>query len=376
MNVPTPAVSIKLQLTLAAVMCGLSGCATVIPEAQFVARAGSVVRGDLSGPFDGRVLDRQTGRAVPGAAVLASWGIETGVGVVAPSASRTFLTSTDHDGRYVVPAIRDDLRGKRVRFTLIVYQRGYVAYRSDSYFEDFASRYDFAQSGNLVELGRFPAEGSYVRHLGFIGAGQPLLPALAWELQRAADEIRLQGKPAEETAEPAGAPPDASLLLSSDELKAVTGYAGDFALEKLRDRPTAHDYDSVHFRAVGKPEAFDAAIRLFRLAPTRVEERYDALAKEYPSVEEKNEVGDRSLRAKERDIFAVVALDRGRSAVVVFTCGEAQCHDADTLVRLVERMWPRLDKALALTAASPSPPLSPTKTDDDSMRLRPPEMQP
>ena len=57
--------------------------------------------------------------------------------------------------------------------------------------------------------------------------------------------------------EPAGPPLDATPLLSVDELRAATQYAGELTTEKLTDLPTTPTYDSVHFKATGKPETFD-----------------------------------------------------------------------------------------------------------------------
>jgi hypothetical protein len=144
-------------------------------------------------------------------------------------------------------------------------------------------------------------------------------------------------------------PIDATRLLSADELKAVTGYKGDFTIGKLGDRETSSTYDSVHFRATGgQPEKFDAAIRVFRAADAEgAELRYDELLHDYPEVEEKDEIGDRSLRSREKEIFGVVALDKAHALVVVFTCGVEQCHDHDTAVALVKRMWPRLGRVTA-----------------------------
>jgi hypothetical protein len=356
MNLSTPDRAIKLLLVFLALSSGL-GCAAGLAEAPFVSRPGSVEPGDLRGPFYGQVLDADSGKPLSGATVLVCWDFVQGSGPNGPSGTLRRVVTTNADGRYTVP--RASVRGQHghlARATLIVYQRGYLAYRSDRLYSDLGPRGDFAQTGNVVRLERFPNEGSHVRHLRFIGAGGPLGQAVAWELQLASDEaarLRPTWQESETGAVGDSRPIDATRLLSADELKAVTGYQGDFTIGKLGDRQTSATYDSVHFRATGQPEKFDAAIRVFRDADAEAAElRYEELQHDYPEVEEKGEVGDRSLRSRERDILGVVALDKARGLVVVFTCGVEQCHDHDTAVGLVKRMWPRLGR---VTAGRPRP---------------------
>src|SRR5439155_3789693 len=102
--------------------------------------------------------------------------------------------------------------GARVaRFTVVVYKRGFLAWRSDRRFDDLAPRHDFAQTGAVAQLQRLPSEVSHARHLAFAGAGGPLLSRMAWELPLAAAESAgpVEGGPAEvapeKPAEKAGA---------------------------------------------------------------------------------------------------------------------------------------------------------------------------
>jgi hypothetical protein len=356
MNLSTPDRAIKLLLVFLALSSGL-GCAAGLAEAPFVSRAGSVEPGDLRGPFYGQILDADSGKPLSGATVLVCWDFVQGEGPSGPAGTLRRVVTTNADGRYAVPRVGvRGRRGRLARATLIAYQRGYLAYRSDRLYGDLGPRGDFSQSGNVVRLERFPNEGSHVRHLRFIGAGGPLAKAVAWELQLASEEaarLRPTWQESETGAAGDSRPIDATRLLSADELKAVTGYAGVFTIGKLGDRQTSPTYDSVHFRATGQPEKFDAAIRVFRDADAEAAElRYDELRHDYPEVEEKDEVGDRSLRSREKDIFGVVALDKARGLVVVFTCGVEQCHDHDTAVALMRRMWPRLGR---VTAGRPRP---------------------
>lgn len=349
MNISSPTRPIKL----AAVAALLAGCAAVSAEAPFPARPDTTEPGDLRGPFDGRVLDVDTGKPIEGATVVGSWAYESGRALSGPSAAASAVAETDSDGRYALPRAPDtgDSRDRLARFTLVVYKRGWIAYRSDRRFDDLSARHDFAQSGNEVRLERMAADASHAKHLRFIGAGGPLLAKLGWELQQAAQE----GRPAEAPTPEKPAPPlDASVLLSADELKAVTRYPGGFTVEKLTDLPSTPSYDSVHFRAEAHPEKYDAALRVWKLAPADAEKQYETELKDLPHATEKNEVGDRSLRAAEGDALAVAALDRASGVVLVFTCGVGQCGDADTVAALVKRMWPRLGR---LKPAEPEGPL-------------------
>src|SRR5215470_12973335 len=71
---------------------GAGGCAAQIARpAPFRARPDSVARGDLGGPFTGRVIDSESDRPIPGALVYASWRFVTGTGFVAPSGFREWI---------------------------------------------------------------------------------------------------------------------------------------------------------------------------------------------------------------------------------------------------------------------------------------------
>jgi hypothetical protein len=367
-KIATPSASIKLAAVAAAAFW-FGGCGGGIPEAPFPARPDTVAAGDLRGPFDGRVIDAASGKPIEGAAVLGSWAYESGLGMAGPAASASVLVETDADGRYEVARLDNDLdpRARLDRFTLVVYKRGYLAWRSDRRFEDLSARHDFAQTGNLAKLDKLPGDVSHARHLRFVGAGGPLLPRLGWELHEAAGQA-LGGKGSEKPPEevhPTAPLLDATPLLSADELKAVTRFPGPIKVGKLGDLPTTPLYDSVHFAATGQPEKFDAAIRLYHLAPAEAEKQFEKLLKEVPAATEKGELGDRSLRGREGEIYAVAALDRARGFVLVFTCGLGQCEDFAAAVGLAKRMWARLDRTLhPPELAAPPPPEEPVKSPE------------
>ena len=348
MKIPTPPRKFKGLAARAFYLgAGLAGflvsCAPVIAEAPFPARPDTAEAGDLLGPFDGRVVDADSGKPIAGATVFASWGFEIGRGLTAPAGGWTETTETNSDGRYLIRHLRA-VPGSRVRvmrFSLIIYKSGYIGYRSDRRFDDFSERHDFAQHLNAAKLERMSAQVSHVRHIRFLGGGASIKKALDRELVEAGLELSEPPR----TAEKPGPPLDASVLLAEAELRAATGYTGKFTVEKLADLPTSSSYDSRHFKAVDKPESYDAAIRVWKLpAAAAAEARYDAIRRGMPNGEDKDEMGDRSLRGQDGKIMAAAVLDRERGLVIELTCGTDLCRDADQTAQLLKRLLGRADR--------------------------------
>lgn len=372
-----------------------AGCAPVVAEAPFPARSDTVEPGDLLGPFDGRVVDAQSGKPLPGALVQAIWSFEIGRGLTAPAGGAVRTVAADNDGRYAIDRLSElpSPRSRVARVVVIAYQHGYVAYRSDRVFDATVgrARTDFAQHNNVVKLDRWSGALSHVKHVRFVGGAGTLKRALGSELVEASLELT-SGTTArrQATVEPEGVPLDASGLLSVDELRAVTGYGGPFAVEKLTDLPTTPSYDSRHFKAVGKPETFDAALRVWKLSPTAAEARYAKLLADVPHAEAKDEIGDRSLRGFDGRIVAVAALDRARGVVIELTCGLDQCRDADQATALLRRVIARDDRLGAQSRPSPvekppteaepeekkpEPPPATPPVEENQFQLKPPELK-
>src|SRR5262249_57445939 len=121
------------------------------------------------------------------ARVGAAWTFQGGVGLVGPDGAVQKEIETDGEGGYSVPRLSDMPGGLSTRvtsFTLVVYKRGYVGYRSDRFFSDGARRTDFAQHGNHVRLERFGDEMSHARHLAFIAGPQAVRKPPPWEVGR------------------------------------------------------------------------------------------------------------------------------------------------------------------------------------------------
>jgi hypothetical protein len=386
MKIPSPSSEIKVagafaQATFFALFAvAAAGCAGAVAQAPFPARNDTVVPGDLLGPFDGRVTDAQSGKPVAGAIVYAAWGFEVGRGLTAPAGSAAATTDTDSDGRYIVPRLAKlpGGRARVVRFTLIIYKRGFVAWRSDRRFEDGSTRHDFSQSLNAVKLDPAPPTLSHIKHVLFAGGGAPIRRAMAGEIVQASLEL---GGAAPGEGGPAGPQLDASVLLSSEELKAVTGYAGEFTIDKLGDLPTTASYDSHHFRATGKPESFDLALRVWKLGtPEAADARWAQVSKTVPNAEQKKELGDQSLRGSDGKILAAAVLDRSRGLVIELTCGVDQCRDGDQAVALLRRVLGRADKLGHAEAAPAAAPAEKEKekeepVEDSPFRLKQPELR-
>ena len=320
----------------------------MVEMARFPVRPDSVRPADLLGPYDGIVLDADSDRPVAGALVAASWAFERGVGLQAPAAAREVVVESGVDGRYAIPRL-DDVPGgastRLRRFTLIIYRRGHVAWRSDYRFGGGVRR-DFSQIGNRVHLEKWQPGMKHAEHLVFLGGGDKIKAAAAWELQPAARELEGERVGSLAEAEAAAAaratPLDIGKLLSDDEIRGVTGFVGKFDDGKLTDLPTTEFYDSRHFKAQGKPESYDVGLRVWRLGPAAAEAQYRKLLEELPGAHSIDEVGDASLRARSGEINGLAFLVRERGVVASLTCGTSQCPEAGQLVKLAKLVESRL----------------------------------
>jgi hypothetical protein len=336
----------KLAKALAIVaLVALGGCVeSSIRTAPYRVRPDAADPGSLRGPFTGRVLDATTKAPIAGAMVYAAWTLERGTALVEPAGTREVVGSTDAGGNYKINAVGKLPPGVRVtELSLLVYKRGYVAYRSDRRFHDLGPRMDFAQTGNQVLLERWRNELSHARHLRFVGAGTAVTALTQWELADASAE--LDGKrPAGEDLRPGrgGSYVVAAQLLTDQEIKARTKYDGQFETGPLSDEPDTAVYSSQHFKALGRAETWDVAIRVWRLEPAKAQERYEELLTQLPGVNEKDDIASRSFVANENEIRGVGFLDGPRGVVVLLTCGANQCTAADDATALAQGAYGKL----------------------------------
>jgi hypothetical protein len=329
--------------------------------ASFRVRPDAVAAGSLRGPFRGRVVEAETGKPVDGAVVYATWTLRAGYGMTLPAGHREHITNTDARGMYEVPAIEEPGGGVRITdFHMVIYKRGFVAYRSDRRFPDLGPRRDFAQVGNEVALTRWRSELSHAHHLRYVGGGTALAAVVAWEAEEAAAELAEPGETAIATplrVQPAAGRLAAARLLTGEDVKAATGFDGSFESGPLGDEPDTQSYSSQHLQATGLPETYDVALRVWQAPAEEAEKRFDTLRDSLPGVQETNELGDRSLRAIEGSIYGIVFLDRGRGVVVMMTCGQSQCASLDVAARLGAIVLERL--RAQVPARAPTAPASP-----------------
>lgn len=308
-----------------------------------------MVSGDLRGPFTGKVLDAATRTPVAGALVYAAWTFERGSGLPAAAGFHEYVGSTDSTGGYNVPQLQDVPAGARLTdFQLLVYKRGFVAYRSDRRFADLGPRLDFAQRQQQVLLERWRDDFSHARHLRYVGGGAAVAALTGWEADLAAAEMSGQGvRPGSlgtDLTITTGRGPYlvAAQLLTDTDIKAQTKFDGSFETGPLGDEPDTASYSSQHWKALSRPETWDVALRMWRLDGTAATDRYEELLGSLPSAEEKGEIATRSLRAIEGDIRGIAFLDAPRGIVVLITCGRSQCASPDDAVALAKKIHDRI----------------------------------
>jgi hypothetical protein len=351
------AVAVAVAVALAGTACVDSAIRT----APFRARPDAAAAGSLCGPFTGRVLDATTRVPVAGALVYAAWTFERGSALPEAAGARELVGSTDAAGNYRIAALDATPPGARVtEFTLLVYKRGYVAYRSDRRFHDLGPRMDFAQTANQILLERWRDDYSHARHLRFVGSGTAVAALTQWELGDATAELEGRRAASDDLRPGRGEGPYvvAAQLLADSDIKARTRYDGTFETGPLSDEPDTATYSSQHFKALGRPESWDVAIRMWRLDPGRAQERYEELLGQLPGVTERDEIANRSFVATERspsgdqDIRGVGFLDAPRGIVVLITCGINQCAAAEDATALAQIAHGRLRQLVPTTGGA------------------------
>lgn len=346
----------KGQFPLALAAVAVASCATQrVRNAPFRERPDSIAPGSLLGPFEGRVADGSSGDAVAGALVYATWSFQAGYGLTTPAGYREAITSTDANGKYKIAKLDDIPSGGAARvteFVLVVYKRGYVAYRSDRRFRDLGPRRDFSQKQNVVTLERWRADYSHVRHLRYLGGGAAIASLTSWEADEAAAELDgrrgLAGPRLATDILPGERKILAAQLLSEREIQKITKSETKFETGPLGDQPDSDQYSSQHFRAIGLPETHDLAIRMYTLDPGGAQKQYAELLDSLPNVDQRDELADRSMRVTENNIVGVAFLDGRRGVVVLITCGTSQCEEPEVAVQLARQAHATLEDLLPL----------------------------
>ncbi|MBV8758226.1 MAG: hypothetical protein JO257_13145, partial [Deltaproteobacteria bacterium] len=130
-------------------------------------------------------------------------------------------------------------------------------------------------------------------------------------------------------------------------------YDGNFETGPLSDEPDTATYSSQHFKALGRPETFDVAIRVWRLEPGKAQERYDELLTQLPGIQEKDEIASRSFLATENDIRGIGFLDAPRGVVVLLTCGTSQCNTPEDAIALAQGIYNKLKSLVPVGLGGP-----------------------
>jgi len=213
-------------------------------------------------------------------------------------------------------------------------------------------RMDFAQDNNQVLLERWRNDLSHARHLRFVGSGTAVAALTQWELADASAELdgrRPRGGDDLRPGRGEGQYVVAAQLLIESDIKARTKYDGAFETGPLSDEPDTATYSSQHFKALGRAETWDVALRVWRLDPGKAQERYDELLTQLPGIVEKDDVASRSFIATENDIRGVGFLDAPRGLVVLLTCGSNQCISQDDAAALAQVIYGRVKSLLPTT---------------------------
>jgi hypothetical protein len=342
-------------------------CSPIVRDAPFRGAKDRITEVSLLGPFDGQVVDGATSEPIEGATVVGVWSYDRGDGLIAPFGSETIEVKTDRAGRYRIPEAPLRIRGRHVRlvaFSLIVYRRGYVGYRSDATFEG-RPRTDFTLRHNRVELRKWRDTDSHAEHLLFLAA-PPVVQQLArWEQEAAnLDLYSALGGFGEAGVEPVGpdAPVlqllDASGLLRPEEVRRRTGFAGAFNVGELGDLARTHFYHGVHLQAIDREEEWDVAYRVWKDPPGGLDPVIETFEATLPGVQPTGEVTDETWVYDTESVRAVAFLDRERSIGVLLTCGGKQCVDIDAAIILANYAYDRLEE-IALVEAPATPPAAP-----------------
>jgi hypothetical protein len=133
------------------------------------------------------------------------------------------------------------------------------------------------------------------------------------------------------------------VLLTSDDVRTVTGYAGAFTTGRLGGPRTAA-YDAFHLRAVDRPERYDVAVRVWRPERAKLTARYEELLSSLPGSKQNDEVADRSFTVRQGEILGLGFLDRTTETVVLLTCGRGQCTKESHLLQLGRTVEKNLSK--------------------------------
>ncbi len=119
-----------------------------------------------SAGMTGTVVDAETGKPIEGAVVHVEWTKTKGIpGLTYRETYKIAEAVTDKEGNF---SISKFLRPPVNPPTVVVYKRGYVAWRNDFIFPDYRRREDFKWTNNIVVKLEHFKKYSHSQHISFI----------------------------------------------------------------------------------------------------------------------------------------------------------------------------------------------------------------
>ncbi|MCA9663649.1 MAG: hypothetical protein KC486_35290 [Myxococcales bacterium] len=356
----TPHSTPRFGVRVALVALALAACAPLVRPAPFAGARDQVTDATLVGPFDGQVVDESTGEPVDRATVVGIWSYDRGDGFIGPYGSESYETETDAAGRYRIPPAELAIRGSTVRlvaFTLVIYKRGYVGYRSESTLEG-EPRTDFTVRHNKIGLRKWRESDSHADHLDYLAAPRVIQRLASWEADLAnLDLYRELGGDAPEAAkaDKTAAIPDvkkaggdgwldASDLLSPDEIRQRTRTQTRFVVGELTDLERTSFYHGVHFKAKDKGEPHDIAVRVWQAPPGGMGPVIDTIETTMVGAEKGDEITELTWTLEAEGVYAVAFVDQAAQAGLILTCGDMECADLATALVLARELHRNLDR--------------------------------
>jgi len=118
----------------------------------------------------GTVIDAETGQPIEGAVVLVQWTKTHGFGLTYHTVYKVLETETNKMGKFSITGAYSPFIDKP---TLVIYKKGYIAWRNDILFPNFIKRTDYDTWKNNYEykLDKFKEGYPKDKHQMFMGHG-------------------------------------------------------------------------------------------------------------------------------------------------------------------------------------------------------------
>jgi hypothetical protein len=356
-----------LPLLAVAMLAVLAACSPIVRPPEFAGARDHVAETSLVGPFDGQIVDFNNSEPIGDATVVGVWSYDRGEGLIGPEGSETVMVRSDRAGRYRIASAPSEIRGRTVRlvsFTLFVYKRGYVGYRSDVPY-DGGTRTEFVGRHNKVALRKWTSNDSHASHLIMLAPPPEIERLTDWE--RSLANIALWR--AQRGAIPTGETPvvptldllDATALLPPEEVRKRTQFTEPFQVSDFTDLARTHFYHGVHLRAVDREEVWDVGYRVWSDPPGGLDPVLETFHETLPGVEASGEITSETFVFDSESVRAIAFLDRPKKVGVLLTCGGMQCVDIETALVLARYIHDHLDALATAPAPSDAPPEAATE---------------